>query len=104
MDEQKKSRILELMFHVVPDPDEEITEDVLAKSESVDYEEGEQLKSEFRSLIESLDEFPDERRTILAALDDMDASSNDVPGDTTEWMNVRDVMGQRIRTALQRVV
>jgi len=58
MDEPTKSCIRELMFYVVPDPDEEITEDVLARSEAVDFEEGELLKQEFRSIFESMDEYP----------------------------------------------
>ncbi len=108
MNDQMKSRIRELMFHVVPDPEEVIeeviTDEVLARSESVDYEEGQQLRAEFRSIIESLDEYPSMRGTVLAALDDMDASSNDARGDTVEWMNVRDVMGRRIRQALAEVL
>ena len=71
MDDQTKSRIRELMFYVVPDPDEVITDEVLERSEAVDYEEGNRLKAEFRSIIESLDEYPDVRQTILAALDDL---------------------------------
>ena len=104
MDETTKSRIRELMFHVVPDPDEEITEDVLARSEAVDYEEGQELKAEFRAIIASLDEYPDVRSTILAALDDMDASSNEATEDAVEWTNVRDVMGRRIRKALAQLL
>jgi len=104
MNEQTESRIRELMFHVVPDPEEVITDEVLAKSDSVDYEEGQQLKTEFRSIIESLDEYPSVQRTVLAALDDMAASSNEARGDDVEWMNVRDVMGRRIRQALAEVL
>ena len=103
MDERTKSRIGDLMFYVVPDPDEVITDDVLSRSEAVDYEEGEILKKEFRSLIESLD-FPDVRDKVLAALDDMEASSNEAHGDDTEWMNVRDVHGRRIRRALAPIL
>ena len=88
------------LFHIVPDPEEAIeeviTDEVLAKSESVDYEEGQQLKAEFRSIIESLDEYPEVRRTVLAALDDMDANSNQTGGDN-EWLTVQSVMGRRIR-------
>ncbi len=47
MDDLIKARIRELMFHVVPDPDEDITDDVLTRSEAVDYEGGNQLKSDF---------------------------------------------------------
>ena len=106
MDEQTKSRIRELMFYVVPDPGEEITDDVLARSESVDYNEGERLKAEFRSLIEGMTDQPEVRQTVLAALDDMKASSNEVPvhGNDTEWLNVQDVMGRRIRKALARLL
>ena len=106
MDEQTKSRIRELMFYVVPDPGEEITDDVLACSESVDYNEGERLKAEFRSLIEAMTDQPEVRQTVLAALDDMKASSNEVPvhGNDTEWLNVQDVMGRRIRKALARLL
>ena len=103
MDVQTKSRISELMFHVVPDPDEVITGDVLSRCEAVDYEEGEILKKEFRSLIESLD-FPDIRDKVLASLDEMEASSNEFHGDDTEWMNVRDVHGRRIRRALAPIL
>ena len=104
MDEQTKSRIRELMFHVVPDPDEEITGEVLAKSESVDHDEGQQLEAEFRSIIKSLDDYPSVRRTVLAALDNMDVSGDEARGDDVEWMNVRDVMGRRIREALAEVL
>ncbi len=104
MNEQEKSRLRELMFHVVPDPDEDITDEVLAKSESVGYEEDEQLEAEFRSIIESLDDYPAMRRTVLAALDDMEATNNEAGGNDVEWMNVRDVMGRRIREALAEVL
>lgn len=100
MDDQTKSRIRDLMFYVVPDPDEVIDDDVLARSEAVSFEEGQRLKAEFRSLIESLDDLPDVRYTVLDALNDMDASSGEATGDAVEWMNVRDVMGRRIRKAL----
>jgi hypothetical protein len=40
------------MFYVVPDPDEDTTDDVLARCEAVDYEEGEKLKAEFRATFE----------------------------------------------------
>jgi len=99
-----KSRIRELMFHVVPDPEEVITDEVLAKSESVDYEEEQKLKAEFRSIFESLDEYPGAKKTVLAALDDMEASSKEARGDTVEWMNVREVMGRRIRKAMAEVL
>ena len=104
MDDKTKDRIRELMFHVVPDPDEVIDEDVLARSEAVGYEEGERLKSEFRLIIESLDDWPDVRTTVLAALDDMGESSDDPTGDVAECMNVCDVLGRRIRTALERIL
>ena len=104
MHDQTKSRIRELMFYAVPDPDEVIDEDVLTRSEAVGYEEGERLNAEFRALIESLDDWPDVRTTVLAALDDMDASSKDRPADGVEWMNVRDVLGRRIRTALAQIL
>ncbi len=104
MNEQEKSRLRELMFHVVPDPDEDITGVVLAKSESVDHDEGQQLEAEFRSIIKSLDDYPAMRRTVLAALDDMEATNNEARGDDVEWMNVRDVMGRRIRKALAEVL
>jgi len=104
MDEQTKLRLRELMFFVVPDPDEQITDEVLARSESINYEEGEQLKDEFRTLIESLDQFPDVREKVLAALDDMEASSQEAPCDDVEWMNCRDVQGRRVRRSLATVI
>ena len=104
MDDPTKLRIRQLMFYVVPDPDEIITDDVLERSEEVDYEEEERMKAEFRHLIESLEDLQDVRQVVLAALDDMDASGKDVPGDLVEWTNVRDVMGGRIRKALARVL
>ena len=85
MDEQSKSRLRELMFHVVPDPDEVIDDDVLARCEAVGFEEGQRLKAEFRSLVESLDDWPDVRQTVLDSLNDMDDVSNDVPVDAVEW-------------------
>lgn len=88
------------MFYVVPDPDEEITDEVLERSEAVDYDEGQALKAEFRAIIESLDSYPDVRSTVLEALDDMDASSKEARGDDVEWRNVCDVMGRRIRRVL----
>ena len=82
----------------------EAQREVLAKCESVDHEEGEQLEAEFRAIIELLDEYPVVRRTVLAALDDMEATNNEARGDDVEWMNVRDVMGRRIRKALAEVL
>ncbi|MEO2015140.1 MAG: hypothetical protein ABGZ53_12290 [Fuerstiella sp.] len=104
MNSQDRARIRELMFFVVPDPDEDITDDVLARTEEVDYDESQRLKAEFRSLIESMEEWPEERSTVLSALHEMDASSNDAPGNVVEWENVRDVMGRRIRKALARAL
>jgi len=92
------------MFYVVPDPEEIIDEEVLERSEAVGCEEDQRLRTEFRSLIESLDDWPDVRKTVLNALDAMDESSEDATGDVVEWMNVRDVMGRRIRKALEPVL
>ena len=104
MDDRTKSRIRELMFHVVPDPDEIITNEVLARSEEINYQDEERMKAEFRKLIEELDDWPDVRRVVLGALDEIEASGKDSPGDIVEWTNVRDVMGRRIRKALARVL
>jgi hypothetical protein len=104
MDEQSKSRIRELMFHAVPDPDEIIDDDVLERTEAVGYEEGQTLKAEFRSLIESLVDWPDARQTVLESLDTIEDSGNDVPGDAVEWKNVCDVMGRKIRRVLAEVL
>lgn len=104
MDDPTKLRIRHLMFHVVPDPDEIITDGVLERSEEVDYEEEKRMKAEFRHIVESLEDLQDVRQVVLAALDDMDASGKDVQGDLVEWTNVRDVMGRRIRQALSRVL
>ena len=101
MDDPTKARIRELMFHVVPDPDEDITDDVLARSEAVDYEEGKQLKSEFRALVEALNEHPEARQTVLDALDEIYASASESRDDAVEWKNVCDVMGRRIRRTLE---
>ena len=103
MDEQTKNRFRELMFYVVPDPDEIITDEVLTRSESVGYQEGERMKVEFRSLVEELNAWPDVKNVVLGALDDMKASSDESRGDSIEWMNVQDVMGRRIRKALAQV-
>jgi len=104
MDDAIKNRIRELMFYVVPDPDEEITDDVLEKSEAVDYEEGERLKAEFRSLIESLHDHPEVRQTVLTSLDDIESSGDEVRGDDIEWRNVCDVSGRRIRRTLEPIL
>ena len=104
MDEPTKSRIRELMFHVVSDPDEVITDDVLARSEAVDFEAGQKLSAEFRSIFESMDEYPGVRKAVLAALDKMAAADNQVRSDDLEWINVRDVMGRRIRKALAAIL
>ena len=104
MDEQTKKRIVELMFYVVPDPDEVITDDVLERSEAVGYEEGVRLKKEFRSLIESLDDHSEVRNKVLTAFDEMQASSNETSGNDIEWINVRDVQGRRIRRALATIL
>lgn len=103
MDNETKARLRHLMFYVVPDPDEEITDEVLERSEAVDYEEGNWLKAEFRSIIEALDEHPDVRRTVLSALDDLEASTNESTDDL-EWRNVCDVMGRRMRRALDEIL
>ena len=100
LDDATKARLNELMFYVVPDPDEVIDDDVLDRTEEVDWEEAQQLKAEFRSIIESLDDHPDVRQVVLSALDDMDASSQESLGNDKEWVNVCDVMGRRIRRAL----
>ena len=81
MDDLTRVRIRELMFHVVPDPDEDITDDVLARAEAVGYEEGKQLKLEFRSLIEALSEHPEARQTVLDALDEINVSASESRGD-----------------------
>ncbi len=104
MNDHTRDRLVELMFYVVPDPDEAITEEVLARSEAVGYEEGEKLKREFRNLIKSLDDHPEVRSKVLKALDEMEASDNEARGDDVEWMNVRDVHGRRIRRALALVL
>ena len=104
MDEPTKSRIRELMFYVVPDPDEEITDDVLAHSESVDYNEGEKLKAEFRSIFETMDEYPGVCKTVLECLDNIKAAANEVRGDDTKFLNACDVMGRRIRKALDTIL
>ena len=88
----------------MPDPDEIITDDVLERSEEFDNEEEERMKAEFRHLIESLEDLQDVRKVVLAALDDMDVSGKDVPGDLVEWTNVRDATGRRIRKTLARVL
>ena len=103
MDENTKARLIELMFHVVPDPDEVITDDVLSQCEAVDYEEGKILDKEFRSLIEALDH-TDTRDKVLTSLDEMEASSKEAHEDDVEWMNVRDVHGRRIRRALAPIL
>lgn len=100
LDKATKARLLELMFYVIPDPNESIDDDVLAQSEEVGWEEAQQMKAEFRSVIASMDDHPDVRRVVLAALDDMDASSREALGNDREWMNVCDVMGRRIRRAI----
>ncbi len=104
MKERTRDRLVELMFYVVPDPDEVITEEVLARSEAVGYEEGEKLKREFRNLIKSLDDHPEVRSKVLKALGEMEASDKEAHGDDVEWMNVRDVHGRRIRRALAPVL
>ena len=104
MTEPQKSRLRKLMYHVVPDPDGDITDDVLAKLESVDREELEKLKAEFRSILESLDEYPSVRRTVLAALEFLEASSHAAMGSGIEWMDLRDIMGRRIRKAMAEVL
>jgi len=104
MDDAIKDRIRELMFFVVPDPDEEITDEVLEKSEAVGYDEGEQMKAEFRSLIESLADHPEVRQAVLESLDNMAASGAEAQGDDVEWRNVCDVMGRRIRRVLEPIL
>jgi len=104
MNDQTKSRIRDLMFYVVPDPDEVIDDDVLARSEAVGYEEGLQLNKEFRALMEFLNDWPDAKSIILHSLDEMEASGREATGDDVEWRNVRDVMGRRIRRALVDVL
>jgi hypothetical protein len=104
MDDRWKSRIRELLFYVVPDPDEVVTDEVLARSGAVDYREEVRLRTEFRALIEELDDWPDVRRVVLDALDAMDDASRDSSSDGVEWENVHDVMGRRVRKALTHVL
>ena len=49
LDETMKSRLAELLFHVIPDPDEEWNDEALAASEDVAFEEGEAMKTEISS-------------------------------------------------------
>jgi len=102
MDDKKKKRIKELLFYLVPNPDEEVTDELIERSASVSYEEGERLKAEFRSLIESLDDHPKTRRTVLAALDDMESNSEHTEDDK-DWLTIHSVMGRRIHRALAQV-
>ena len=104
MDSRWKDRIRELMFYVVPDPDEVITDEVLARSGAINFQEEAKFQAEFRALIEELEEWPDVRDVVLDALNTMDESSKDSPSDAVEWQNVYDVMGRRIRRALAKVL
>jgi hypothetical protein len=104
MDDRWKARIRESIFYVVPDPDEVITDEVLAQSGAIDYSEEARLRAEFRALIEELDSWPDVRRVVLDALDAMDDASRDSSSDGVEWQNVHDVMGRRVRKALTQVL
>lgn len=103
LDEAMKSRLAELMFHVVPDPDEERTDEVLAASEGVTFEEGETMKAEFRSLISSLDEYPEVRAAVLEGLDDIAGAAEDSGAmrSDVEWVNTCDVVGRRIWKAMR---
>lgn len=100
VDEATKKRLSELMFHVVPDPDEDATDEVMDESGKVDYDESLVLIAEFRSIIESLDGHPDVRHIVLHALDDIEASTIDEPLNLVEWMNTTEVLGRRIKRAL----
>lgn len=104
MDDAVRRRLRELLFFVVPDPDEEIDDEVLARTEAIDWEEGERLKAEFRSMIESLDDHEEVRRQVLESLDAMKASGDEARGDDVEWLNVCDVHGRRIRKALNEIL
>ena len=104
LDDATKTRLTELMFYVVPDPEEVLSDEMLEQSEAVGWEEAEQLKAEFRNIVESAVPDEDVRRTVLESLDAMAASGDEAHGDDVEWMNVRDVMGRRIRWAMAQVI
>ena len=104
MDDPTKSRIRELLFHVVPDPDEEITDEVLERTEAVDYEDGKKLEAEFRAIFEEMDEYPGVCKAVLESLDHIEVAANEVRGDDTEYMNVCEVMGRRIHKALGTIL
>ena len=104
MDDAKRRRMRELLFFVVPDPDEDIDDGVLARTEAIDWEEGEQLKAEFRSMIEGLSDYEEVRCQVLESLDAIKASGNEARGDDVEWLNVCDVHGRRIRKALGEIL
>ena len=104
MNDSTKSRIRELLFHVVPDPDEEITDDVLIRTEAVDYEEGKRLETEFRAIFVEMDEYPGVCKTVLESLDRIEAAANEVRGDDTEFLNTCDEMGRRIRKAVTTIL
>jgi hypothetical protein len=101
IDQQTQARLRTLMFYTVPDPDEKITDEVLAKTEAVGYEEGQKLKAEFRMIVESLGAYPEIRTIVLEALDGIKAAGEDATGNDTEWMNTCDVLGRRIRLAIK---
>ena len=103
LDEPTKLRLTELMLHVVPNPDESLTDAVLAASESFSYEEGEAMKAEFRALVMRLDDYPEARSIVLAGLDDIAGAAEDSGAmkSDTEWLNTCDVVGRRIWKAMR---
>lgn len=103
LDETTKSRLAELMFHIVPNPDEELTDEVLAASEAVTFDEVEVMKVEFRSLVASLDEYPEIRDAVLEGLDDIAGAAADSGQmrSNVEWANTCDVVGRRIWKVMQ---
>lgn len=102
LDDKTKDHIKELMFHTVSDPDEVITDEVLAKTESVNYDESVAMKKEFRAFIEGLNDHPNIRMIVLEGLDDLIAVGNQPGGghSSVEWMNTHEVIGRRIRKAM----
>lgn len=87
MNETTKTRLRELMFYVVPDPDEDVTDEVMEKTGKIDYDKSIVLKAEFRTIIESLDARPRVRRVVLEALDDIYDLENETPIIVVEWVN-----------------
>ena len=76
---------------------------MLEESELVSFDDAQVMKLEFRSINEGLSQYPDIQQAVLDGLDDIEGAAKEsgATGSDVEWVNTCDVVGRRIRKAMQ---